>query len=227
MAPDDQELILEAKSLFKEFQDPQPHLLLQEINLQLFRGQSIAIRGKSGEGKTTLLHILGGLEQPTHGELYFMGNRVTPTYAAEIQGKLIGYLFQAFHLLDELSLLENILIPAQIWRVDTKAIRYRALSLLEEVGLAGKERQLTKLLSGGEKQRLALARALLLNPPLLLLDEPTGNLDHETAQIIQDLILTFTKNKNNSIILVTHDQKFAGNCDIVYNIEKTLLVKST
>lgn len=219
--------VLEAKGIYKEFQEDSPtnvakRILLQDIRLNVFQGESIAILGKSGEGKTTLLHILGALEKPTKGDLFFQGQLVTPKLAPTLYGRKIGYLFQAFHLLDELTVLENILVPARIWRLDNKEHLKRAHQLLEEVGLHTKPHQITKRLSGGEKQRLALARALLLDPLLLLLDEPTGNLDHETAQSVQELILSFSKKRGKSLILVTHDKIFANNCDIVYSIDNSI-----
>ena len=210
------EKLLHAKSLRKTFYNPNPIEILKGIDLEVKRGETVAILGRSGQGKSTLLQILGTLENPTGGSLMLAGQTVSPFNKSKIRNKHIAFVFQSFHLLDDYTALENILMPARIARADVSThsqARQRANSLIEMVGLNERANFNTKLLSGGEKQRVAIARALCNNPDILFADEPSGNLDKQTSKAIHDLLIGFAKKENKALILVTHDLELASLCD--------------
>lgn len=218
--------ILMAKHIRKVFTGNQPLEVLKDLSFEVNPGETIAITGKSGSGKSTLLNILGTLEPPTSGELILCGQAARSSSAAPLRNKHIGFIFQAYHLLDDFSLLENVLMPAKIARKDTSkgSESYeRALTLLREVDLLSKASQPTKTLSGGEKQRACLARALGNNPDIILADEPTGNLDSVNSEIVATLLLQAAKNEKKSLILVTHDLDLAQLCDKTFQLKDGLL----
>ncbi len=213
------DIVLQAKDLHKSYKTPDNLHILKGIDLTLKRNESIAIMGSSGAGKTTLLHILGTLENFDSGKISILNSSLK---ADEIRNKHIGFIFQAYNLLDDLTLMENILIPALIARknVSPKSTIYkRALLLLQEVGLTKRRNHLAKELSGGEKQRLAIARAFLNDPDIILADEPSGNLDFQNSEIIHKLLIDFVKNHKKSLIIATHDKKLASLCDKIYYLE--------
>lgn len=205
-------MILKAKEISKRFDKPSPVQVLSGISLEVQAGETIAITGKSGEGKSTLLHILGTLEKPTEGELFICGAK--PTNLPEVRNRHIGFIFQTFNLLDDYSVLDNVLMPAKIGRrpLNTE----RALELLGEVGLSHRADFPAKLLSGGEKQRAAIARALCNDPDLILADEPSGNLDHAHSIAIHELLIGSAKKRNKALVIVTHDKELASLCDRTY-----------
>lgn len=214
--------ILEAKDLYKSFHHPSPLHVLRGLSLQVQAGEKVAIMGKSGEGKSTLLHILGSLEKATSGTIALCGNEYHTSDLAELRCGRIGFVFQSFNLLEEYTALENVLMPAKIARKNISKgspAHTRALSLLEWVGLSSRAHFPAKLLSGGEKQRTAIARALMNDPSLLLADEPSGNLDSSTSQAIYDLLLSCTEKQGKALIVVTHDPALAALCD------RTLILK--
>lgn len=213
--------VLSAKHLYKTFDSPEKVELLSDISLDLKAGESIAICGRSGEGKTTLLHILGSLEAPDSGTIEIQGHLFSPSTAAELRNKHIGFIFQAFNLLEDFTLLENVLMPAAIAR-QPKSRAY-GLELLKKVGLEQRADFPAKLLSGGERQRGAIARALCNNPDLILADEPSGNLDRANAQNIGQLLLSLVKQEKKSLILVTHDPQLAALCDRQYQLSESRL----
>lgn len=218
--------ILTAKHIRKVFNGSQPLEVLKDLSLEINPGETIAITGKSGSGKSTLLNILGTLEPPTSGEVVLCGQSAESSSAAPIRNKHIGFIFQSFHLLDDFSLLENILMPAKIARKDTSKgseSYQRALTLLKEVDLLSKAHQPTKILSGGEKQRACLARALCNSPDIILADEPTGNLDSVNSQLVASLLLQAAKNEKKSLILVTHDLDLAQLCDKTFQLKDGFL----
>lgn len=210
------EILLSAKNLRKTFHNPDPIEILQGIDLDVARGETVAILGRSGQGKSTLLQILGTLENPSSGSLTLAGQPVTPFNKSTIRNQHIAFVFQSFHLLEDYTALENILMPARIARADLSPnsnARARAIQLLDLVGLNERAHFNTKLLSGGEKQRVAIARALCNNPDILFADEPSGNLDKQTSTAIHDLLIGFAKRENKALILVTHDLELAALCD--------------
>jgi lipoprotein-releasing system ATP-binding protein len=209
-------MILQAKQITKNFFTPGPVEVLKEIDLTIRKGESIAIVGKSGEGKSTLLHILGTLEKPCSGSLEICGQNTATASLSELRNRHIGFIFQSYHLLDDYTVLDNVLMPAKIARFAThknSAAYQHALTLLENVGLKHRADFFTKLLSGGEKQRVAIARALCNDPDIILADEPSGNLDHAHSQEVHSLLMRLSKEFNKSLIVVTHDKEFASLCD--------------
>jgi lipoprotein-releasing system ATP-binding protein len=217
---------LKAEALTKTFIHPENFEILKGIDLSLERGKSIAIVGKSGSGKSTLLHILGALDEASSGKVEICGELLSKENKADVRNKNIGFLFQAFHLLEECTVLENVLMPARIGRrpIDTRSAEYaRVEQLLEEVQLQEKKNSPVKNLSGGEKQRVGLVRALCNDPDILLADEPTGNLDSSTSQIIHDLLMHYVKKRNKALLVVTHDPHLAQLCDLTYELSNGVL----
>ena len=212
--------ILRAKNLSKTFKAPSKVTLFSDVSLDLDPGESLAIVGPSGVGKSTLLHILGTLEKPDSGTLEIAGIDALHSSNHKLRNTAIGFVFQGSHLLDDLSALDNVLMPARIAGKITPKHKKRAKKLLEDVGLTSHKHHLCKLLSGGEKQRVAIARALMNDPDLLLADEPTGNLDEETSLAIQNLLLKAGK----ALILVTHDPELASACTRTLHLHHKMLV---
>lgn len=210
--------VLQAREITRVFPGSPPQSVLAGINLEAKRGETVAIMGGSGEGKSTLLHILGTLDLATSGQLFLCGKAVTPRSAASLRNQEIGFVFQSFHLLEEFSVLDNILLPQRIGRKGSDPTW--AKTLLREVGLEGKEGQLAKTLSGGEKQRVAIARAFINRPSLLLADEPTGNLDKTHSLAVQTLLIEKAKAFGGTLIAVTHDAEFAKRCDRLLFLKK-------
>ncbi|MES2344717.1 MAG: ABC transporter ATP-binding protein [Chlamydiota bacterium] len=203
--------ILKIISLSKSYCTPSEVHVLKEICFEVEQGESIAIMGKSGEGKSTLLHILGTLEKPSSGEIELLGKPLNSYFLPKLRNENIGFIFQTFNLLEDYTLLENMLMPAKIGR-KTPDLN-RAHALLQEVGLEERALFLTKYLSGGEKQRASIARALFNDPDLILADEPSGNLDRSNSTIIHNLLLKCVKERNKTLIVVTHDPELAELCD--------------
>jgi len=209
-------MILSAKGLKKTYRTPQPVEVLNDVSLFVQSGESVAICGRSGEGKSTLLHILGTLEAPDSGTLEIDGLLSTPALAPSIRSRSIGFIFQAYNLLEDFTAIENVLMPAKILRRSPS--REKGLALLSSVGLAHRADFPAKLLSGGERQRVAIARALCNDPSLLLADEPTGNLDAANALAVGDLLLSLVREKNKSLIVATHDTRLASLCNKTYRL---------
>ena len=205
--------LLAAKGLTKSFPSPDgPIHVLDGIDLSLKAGESISIRGESGSGKSTLLNVLSGLESASSGNLIWNGKSVAgqslSNMAAE-RVRYMGFVFQAYYLAPELNALENVLLGARIAGRIRKEVEQRAVSLLERVGMGHRLRHQSTKLSGGERQRVAVARALINDPPLILADEPTGNLDETTGEAVMDLLLELVAAENKSLVLVTHNPDFA------------------
>lgn len=219
-------LILEAVDIQKSFYHPGFVNILQGINLKVSRGESVAIIGRSGEGKSTLLQILGTLEQPCRGLLKINNEEVSRANLNTIRNEWVGFVFQSFHLLEDYTALENVLMPARIARKKVgrgSEAEQRGMELLEKVGLADRARFHTKLLSGGEKQRVALARAMCNDPKIIFADEPSGNLDRQTAYLIHDILLKFAHERQKTLILVTHDKELAKLCSTQYELVSGIL----
>lgn len=215
-------MILVAKGLKKAYRSPQPVEVLSDVSLSMQRGESIAICGRSGEGKTTLLHILGTLEAPDSGTLEIDGILSTRSLASAVRRRSIGFVFQSYNLLEDFSAIENVLMPAKIIR--RYASRQEGLELLASVGLSHRADFPVKLLSGGERQRVAIARALCNEPSLILADEPSGNLDAANAIAVGDLLLSLVREKNKSLILATHDTRLASLCGKTYHLTQGKLI---
>ncbi len=204
-------MILRAKNLHKAFYYPKRIDILRGVDLNVAVGETVAITGRSGQGKSTLLQILGTLDMPCKGSLEIAGYDVSQFNKSKIRNQHIAFIFQSFHLLEDYSALENVMMPARIGR--HSANQSHGMKLLEFVGLADRAHFDAKLLSGGEKQRVAIARALCNDPELILADEPSGNLDKQTAGTIHQLLLRYARENKKSLIFVTHDPDLAALCD--------------
>jgi len=188
-----------------------PLTILHTLDLLIEAGQSVAITGPSGSGKSTLLGLIAGLDAPSSGRITIDGTDITrldEDRLARLRGEKIGFVFQFFHLIPSLTALENVLVPMEIAR--RRDAEPRARALLEEVGLSGRGHHYPSQLSGGEQQRVALARALANDPPILLADEPTGNLDSTNGRHIMDLLLGVNRTRKTTLVLVTHDAGLAA-----------------
>lgn len=186
--------------------------MLRGVDLEIGQGEMMAIMGPSGAGKSTLLHVLGALDQPTSGSVEIAGRRLDGLADAEVarlRNELVGFVFQFHHLLRDFSALENVMLPRLIAGVDREEAEARAVVLLEEVGLGERLRHRPNKLSGGEQQRVAVARALVNEPPLLLADEPSGNLDTETSKRLHDVLFGLVEHHGSALIVVTHDRELA------------------
>jgi lipoprotein-releasing system ATP-binding protein len=205
--------MIQVKNLFKTFiKDGQKIEVLKGVDLDIADGESLSVVGVSGAGKSTLIHILGTLDRPTSGAVLFDGVDVTAwpeQKLAAFRNRKIGFVFQFHHLLPEFSSLENTMMPALIQRVPKAEAKRRAEVILNEVGLGKRITHKPGELSGGEQQRVAVARALILEPETLLADEPTGNLDTETGKKIEDILIALNQTRRITLIVVTHNQSLA------------------
>ncbi len=193
----------------------EPLTILHPLSLDVARGEFIAIVGPSGSGKSTLLGLIAGLDSPSSGDVLIDGVNITKLgedSLAKLRGEKIGFVFQFFHLIPSLTAFENVAVPLEI--AGARNARQRAQELLEEVGLTGRSHHYPSQLSGGEQQRVALARALANNPPVLLADEPTGNLDSANGRHIMELVRDIHKTRGTTIVLVTHDAELAAIADV-------------
>jgi ABC-type lipoprotein export system ATPase subunit len=215
--------ILKTENLGKEYPLPKGTLsVFEKLNFELERGRIVAIMGVSGVGKTTFLNLIAGLDSPTSGNVFVEGEnlfQLTKRERARIRNQKIGFIFQFYHLLPEFSALENVAFPLLIGGIEKKEAFARASRILLEVFLEGKADLRPGKLSGGEQQRIAIARSLINEPKLLLADEPTGNLDWKTGQNILELIRSLHTKKDLSSIIVTHNEKVADFCDKVFLME--------
>jgi lipoprotein-releasing system ATP-binding protein len=203
--------MIEVRNIIKTFPNT-PNPVLKGINLTINDGEFVSLVGKSGSGKSTLLYIISTLDNPTEGEVFYDHKKLQDFQAEDIyslRNRNIGFVFQFHYLLAELTALENILLPARKAN-QVEQRRDFALELIKIVGLEGKEHRYPGELSGGEQQRLAIARALVMEPKYIFADEPTGNLDSANGQIIMDLFKKFNQEKGTTIIYVTHDVDFAS-----------------
>jgi putative ABC transport system ATP-binding protein len=203
-----------------------PLTILHPISLTIDRGRAVAVTGASGSGKSTLLGLMAGLDAPSSGRIVLDGTEVTALSEealARLRGEKIGIVFQFFHLLPSLTALENVLVPMEIAGLSDAG--RRAEALIREVGLADRARHYPSQLSGGEQQRVAIARALANDPPILLADEPTGNLDSVTGHQVIDLLVDVNRRRGCTLVLVTHDQELARRADEVIVLKDGRLVE--
>ncbi len=203
--------------------------VLKSLNFSVNKGQRLAIMGSSGAGKSTLLNLLGGLDKPSQGEVWLAGSCMSQLSAndrARLRNQSLGFVYQFHHLMPEFSALENATMPCLIAGETKKQAYEKAQVLLEKVGLNHRIKHKPAQLSGGERQRVAIARALVMQPDCVLLDEPTGNLDVNTAQHVQQLLLDLSQNLGTAFVVVTHDPVLAKTMDEVYELSNGKLAVS-
>ena len=222
-------MILEVNEITKDYiQGSSSVSVLKGLSFGIDKGVSCAILGKSGSGKSTFLSLLCGIDKVTNGEIKYQGRSINDLSADEISSlrtKDIGIIFQQFHLVEYLNAFENILLPLQVSGELSQEMILRAEELLSNVGMSHRKNHYPSQLSGGEKQRVAIARALILSPKILLADEPSGSLDENTGSEVMELIFNLVKKEEMSLILVTHDQDLAKNCQEIYLLENGVLTK--
>lgn len=221
------DVVLRASAVSKCFWQGKTEIrVLKKIELEVKRGEQIAIVGSSGTGKSTLLHLLAGLDAPTSGSIELDGLNLSSLNEAE-RGKLrnetLGFVYQFHHLLPEFTALENVMMPLLVRRSKTERVRLEAKGLLDKVGLSHRINHKPGELSGGERQRAAIARALIIKPLCLLADEPTGNIDRQNAQAVQDLMVDLDRDMQVSLIVATHDMQLATSMNRVYQLENGVL----
>ena len=206
----------------------EPLTILHPLDLSVPAGQFLSLVGPSGSGKSTLLGLIAGLDLPTTGEILIDGVEITALdedSLTQLRGTKIGFVFQFFHLIPSLSAFENILVPLEIAGVG--GADNKAKALLADVGLTDRGHHYPAQLSGGEQQRIAIARALANDPPILLADEPTGNLDSKTGKHIVDLLVQVNKTRGTTIVMVTHDAELTGRSDVIVSMRDGRAVKAT
>ncbi|MHA3891411.1 lipoprotein-releasing ABC transporter ATP-binding protein LolD [Acinetobacter sp. GXMZU3951] len=222
-------VVLEAKNVVKHFTDGKSTVeVIKGLSLKVHAGEFISIVGSSGSGKSTLLHVLGGLDRPTEGQVWLNGQRFDHMGEAErgyLRNQYLGFVYQFHHLLPEFSALENVAMPLML-RAGTnyKEVKEQAEYLLNRVGLSHRLTHKPGELSGGERQRVALARALVAKPALMMADEPTGNLDRQTAVKIFELLSDLRQEFNMAMLIVTHDEQLARAADSVLHMQDGIWV---
>jgi lipoprotein-releasing system ATP-binding protein len=213
---------LEAQGLSKTYRNAEvPVGVFDDLTVRVDRGEMLAVVGPSGIGKSTLLHLLGGLDRPDRGSINVAGRELTTMTNDELahwRNRAVGFVFQFHHLLPEFSAVENVAMPGWIGRLDREDSLHRASALLSELGLDHRARHFPNQLSGGEQQRVAIARALLTNPQVFLADEPTGNLDLETSERVFDLMRECHRKRGLTSVIVTHNPELASRCDRIFEM---------
>ncbi|MCB1827186.1 MAG: lipoprotein-releasing ABC transporter ATP-binding protein LolD [Coxiellaceae bacterium] len=215
---------IRCEQLAKSFHDGELHVdVLNDLSLTVPPGEMLAIIGSSGSGKSTLLHLLGGLDKPTAGQVFVADNELSSLsekQKGDLRNQYLGFVYQFHHLLPEFTALENVAMPLLIRGIKPKIALDKAKTMIERVGLVKRVKHRVGELSGGERQRIAIARALVTEPKCVLADEPTGNLDHETAQQIFDLMCQLNRSMNTSFVVVTHNE------DLAAKLNRVLVLKN-
>jgi lipoprotein-releasing system ATP-binding protein len=220
--------IIDCRGIAKTYDEGAGKLTVFDgVDLKLYAGETLAIIGSSGAGKTTLLNMLGGLDKPNRGEVWVAGENIHAMREkprSRFRNKTLGFVYQFHHLLPEFTALENVALPCLLGRMSVAESRDRARELLAQVGLESRLKHKPGELSGGERQRVAIARALVNQPRCVLMDEPTGNLDEQTADQVQDLIQRLTEELQTAFVVVTHDHRLAGRMRHVSRLDHGRLV---
>lgn len=221
--------LLKAVNITKEFGKEIKTQVLFGIDLEIEAGEFISMIGSSGSGKSTLLNILGALDRPTTGEIFVDGTDLSllnDDQLAYFRNRTLGFIFQSHFLLPQFSVLENVLIPYLIYAGKAPSeIRARALDLLDRVGLSHRKDNRANAISGGEQQRVAIARSLINNPRIILADEPTGNLDSKNTQMVFEMLKAINRDYKTTFIMVTHDQTLAERCDRLLELKDGLIIE--
>ena len=223
-------MILKTKNVFKEYKTGATTLtVLKNINIEIHKGEFVTIVGASGAGKSTLLHILGALDRPTSGNVIYQNDnlyKLSDVKRTNIRNKNFGFIFQFYHLMPEFTALENIMLPGLIARKDFLQLKKPAMKLLDAVGLTERANHFPNQLSGGEQQRVAIARSLLNEPDILFADEPTGNLDEASSAVVINLINKLQKELNFALVMVTHNSEIANLGKTKLKIKSGTIIKN-